>query len=87
MGLYAINAVRYAAGEEPIRVRERPPVDRTSRDLHGGGRVDGIRARASVGVVAHVRTTFGENIDSLDVTCESGSYRLAPMNVYTGVKG
>jgi glucose-fructose oxidoreductase len=87
MGLYAINAARYAAGEEPIRVRnarqwtERPEIFTEVDEWTE------FELEFPSGVVAHVRTTFGENIDSLDVTCESGSYRLAPMNVYTGVKG
>jgi hypothetical protein len=32
-------------------------------------------------------SSFGETIDSLDVTCESGSYRLAPMYVSSGTRG
>jgi glucose-fructose oxidoreductase len=87
MGVYTINAARYATGEEPIRVQnasqwtERP-------DLFT--EVDEWTEFELVfpsGVVAHCRTRFGENIDSLDVACESGSYRLSPMQAYSGVRG
>jgi glucose-fructose oxidoreductase len=87
MGLYAINAARYATGEEPIRVRnarqwtERPEIFTEVDEWTE------FELEFPSGVIAHCRTSFGENIDSLDVTCESGSYRLAPMNVYTGVRG
>jgi glucose-fructose oxidoreductase len=87
MGLYAINAARYATGEEPIRVRnarqwtERPEIFTEVDEWTE------FELEFPSGVIAQCRTSFGENIDSLDVTCESGSYRLAPMNAYTGVRG
>src|SRR5690606_7766103 len=39
------------------------------------------------GLVAQGRTSFGEAINELRVECERGSYFLAPMQSYTGVKG
>jgi glucose-fructose oxidoreductase len=87
MGVYTINAARYATGEEPIQVRsasqwtERP-------DLFMG--IDEWTEFELVfpsGAIAYGRTSFGENINSLDVECATGSYRLAPMQQYTGVKG
>ena len=87
MGLYAINAARYATGEEPIRVRnarqwtERPEIFTEVDEWTE------FELEFPSGVIAQVRTSFGENIDFLDVTCESGSYRLAPMYVYTGARG
>ncbi len=87
MGLYAINAARYATGEEPLRVRnarqwtERPEIFTEVDEWTE------FELEFPSGVIAHCRTSFGENIDSLDVTCESGSYRLAPINVSTAVRG
>ena len=87
MGVYSINAARYATGEEPIRVSnarqwtERPDlfseVDEWTE----------FELEFPSGVIAFCRTSFGERLDSLDVRCESGSYRLAPMQAYTGVSG
>ena len=87
MGVYCINAARYATGEEPTRVSnarqwtERPELfaevdEWTEFDLEFPS-----------GIIAHCRTSFGERLDSLDVRCEAGSYRLEPMQSYNGVSG
>ena len=87
MGLYAINAARYAIGEEPIRVRNaRQWTDRPEIFTEVDEWTE-FELEFPSGVIARCRTTFGQNIDSLDVTCESGSYRLSPMYVYTGARG
>lgn len=87
MGVYCINAARYATGEEPVRVQNaRQWAMRT--DLFA--EVDEWSEFELVfpsGVIAACRTSFGENLDRLEVTCESGSYRLAPMQAYEGVRG
>ncbi len=87
MGVYSINAARYATGEEPVRVRnarqwtERPElfseVDEWTE----------FELEFPSGVIASCRTSFGETMDLLDVRCASGSYRLSPMQAYTGVSG
>ncbi|HXS16445.1 MAG TPA: Gfo/Idh/MocA family oxidoreductase, partial [Polyangiaceae bacterium] len=87
MGVYTINSARYATGEEPIRVRnarqwtERPDlfteVDEWTE----------FELEFPSGAIAHCRTSFGESLDRLVVTCASGSYELSPMQAYSGVKG
>jgi glucose-fructose oxidoreductase len=87
MGLYAINAARYATGEEPIRVSNaRQWTDRPEVFTEVDEWTE-FELEFPSGVIAQCRTTFGQNIDSLDVTCESGSYRLAPMYVSSGTHG
>ncbi len=87
MGLYAINAARYATGEEPIRVRNaRQWTDRPEVFTEVDEWTE-FELEFPSGVIAQCRTTFGEYIDSLDVTCESGSYRLGPMYVSSGTRG
>src|SRR5690606_16306500 len=39
------------------------------------------------GATAYGRTSVGESINRLEVTCERGSYHLEPMQSYTGVSG
>ncbi len=39
------------------------------------------------GAVAVCRTSFGERMDFLEITCEQGSYKLEPFQGYTGVSG
>lgn len=87
MGVYSINAARYATGEEPIRVSnvrqytERPDLF-SEVDEYTDFQLD-----FPSGAVAHCRTSFGENMDRLAVSCELGNYHLAPMQSYNGVGG
>ena len=87
MGVYSINAARYATGEEPVQVlsasqwTERPDlfteVDEWTE----------FELLFPSGVVASCRCSFGESINVLTVSCASGSYYLDPMSTYEGVAG
>jgi glucose-fructose oxidoreductase len=86
LGVYSVNAIRYASGEEPVRVlrarqwSERPEfveVDESSEfelELPTGARGYGKASRAEA-----------ENV--LEVNAQRGSYRLSPMQAYQGVQG
>jgi glucose-fructose oxidoreductase len=86
MGVYPLNAIRYATGLEPISVlakqsTTRPEiykeVDETMLfDLDFGN-----------GVTAHGETSFGKNMNDLMVKCEKGWYKLSPFQSYAGVQG
>ena len=87
MGVYAINGIRCAAGEEPIAVRNakqyvnRPnlftEVDETSE----------FELVFKNGLIAYGKTSVGDSGNQLKVTCEKGGYELNPMQSYTGVQG
>lgn len=87
MGVYSINALRFASGEEPVRVKSasqrvlRPElfkeVDETTE----------FELEFASGIVGYGRTSVGEAMNALTVTCERGSYALEPMQEYDGVKG
>lgn len=85
MGVYPLNAVRYATGLEPLWVEattenKRPSlfkVDETTRFELGFTR--GIRASCM--------TTFAGRPNKLRVECERGWYELDPFQSYSGVKG
>ncbi|HEX6240807.1 MAG TPA: Gfo/Idh/MocA family oxidoreductase [Polyangiales bacterium] len=86
MGVYSINALRYASGEEPLRVlrarqwSDRPAyadVDESTEfelELPSGAKTFGKASRADA-----------ENV--LEVRAERGWYRLSPMQTYEGVAG
>jgi glucose-fructose oxidoreductase len=86
LGVYSINAIRYASGEEPVRVlrarqwSERPEfaeVDESTEfelELPSGARAYGKASRADA-----------ENV--LEVKAQRGGYRLSPMQAYQGVQG
>jgi glucose-fructose oxidoreductase len=86
LGVYSINAIRYASGEEPVRVLRarqwsaRPEfadVDESSEfelELPSGARGYGKASRKDP-----------ENV--LEVSAQRGSYRLEPMQAYQGVRG
>ncbi|MEM6801141.1 MAG: Gfo/Idh/MocA family oxidoreductase [Bacteroidota bacterium] len=86
MGVYPLNAIRYASGEEPIAVTashetSRPKVytevDETTNFM----------LEFSSGIIAHGKTSFGMNINELRVDCEKGWYELRPFQAYNGVGG
>ncbi|HEY7773526.1 MAG TPA: Gfo/Idh/MocA family oxidoreductase [Marinagarivorans sp.] len=86
MGVYPINAARYATGLEPIaisakHVTPRPEIfkrcdESTVFTLEFAG-----------GITAQCETSVGKNINHLKVTAQKGWYELDPMQSYTGVKG
>lgn len=86
MGVYPLNAARYATGLEPITViakasTTRPEiyteVEETMQfDLEFPG-----------GVTASCETTFGRGINELETKFANGWYKLAPFQTYSGLKG
>ncbi len=86
VGVYAINAMRYATDMEPISVtgrfeNTRPEVyteipETTIFDL-----------QFPEGITASGRTTAKENLNLLKVECKNGWYQLRPFQSYNGVVG
>ncbi|MGY5847746.1 Gfo/Idh/MocA family protein [Salegentibacter sp. HM20] len=86
MGVYPLNAARYSTGLEPIAVSashstNRPEIftevdETTSFDLEFPN-----------GIMANCKTSFGENLNTLEINCENGWYYLRPFQSYSGVKG
>ncbi|MEM1319250.1 MAG: Gfo/Idh/MocA family oxidoreductase [Bacteroidota bacterium] len=87
MGVYPVNAMRYATGLEPIAVRsavqstQRPQifteVDETTEFL----------LEFPEGILTHGKTSFGKGLNELQVDCKEGWYRLSPFQSYSGVRG
>lgn len=87
MGVYPLNAMRYATGMEPIKVLKashstnRPEVytevdDTTRFTLEFPG-----------GLIAEGLTSFDMSVNQLHIKCQNGSYGLSPFSSYNGVKG
>ena len=86
MGVYPLNAARYATGLEPIAVTARASTTRPeiyteveetmNFDLEFAG-----------GVTATCETTFGRGINTLETKFANGWYKLEPFQNYSGLKG
>ncbi|MFN8357415.1 MAG: Gfo/Idh/MocA family oxidoreductase [Spirosomataceae bacterium] len=86
MGVYALQGARLATGEEPIAVTAqhfttRPEiykeVDETTL----------FQLQFPSGAVATCQTSFGIQMNYLQVNCEKGWFRLDPFSAYSGNKG
>ena len=86
LGVYSLNAARYATGEEPISViaeqmTSRPEIfTETDETTH-------FTLEFPSGAIAHGKTSVGKDMHELYVDCEKGWYTLQPFSMYSGVKG
>lgn len=88
MGVYAIQGARLGTGMEPISIlsattsTKRPEIYKNGLD-----ETTVTQLEFPGGVIADIKTSFGENINFLDITCEKGDINLAPFSAYNGIKG
>jgi len=86
MGVYPINAARYATCMEPIAVTGRTWSER--EEMYSEvPEFDEFTLEFPNGVAAESETSFGKSTNYLDVTCTDGSYELRPFQSYSGVQG
>jgi len=88
MGVYAIQGARLGTGMEPVAVLSAKTS--TSRpEIYKNGLDETTIATLEFpgGVLADIKTSFGENINFLDIECEKGSINIAPYSSYNGLKG
>lgn len=86
MGVYPINAARYATGTEPLAVTGRQWSERVEM-YDEVDEFTEFELEFPRGVVAKGETSFGKSTNYLDVTCADGWYRLRPFQSYSGVQG
>ncbi len=85
MGVYPLNAVRYTTGLEPISVSA---VHENSRsDVFTADETTLFNLEFPNGITAECKTTFARNLNTLQVDCEKGWYKLKPLQSYNGVTG
>lgn len=86
MGVYSINAARYSTGMEPLAVTARQSTNRPEIFTEVD-ETTSFQLEFPEGVVVDGKTSFGENLNNLEVTTKEGWYYLRPMQSYSGVRG
>ena len=88
MGVYAIQGARLGANMEPIAVKsakvwtERPEIYKD-----GLGEITEAVLEFPGGVIGTIKTSFGENVNFLNIVCEKGTIEMEPFSAYAGNKG
>lgn len=85
MGVYPLNAVRYATGLEPLSVSAR--IQNFRSDLFKVDETTLFDLDFPGGIKAKCKTSFAENLNHLKVSCSKGWYELYPFQSYSGVTG
>lgn len=86
MGVYPINAARYATSKEPVAVSGIQSSERTEM-YNEVDETTVFELEFPGGVIAKGETSFGKSMNYLDVDCAGGSYYLRPFQSYSGVQG
>ena len=86
MGVYPLNAARYASGMEPVAVTARASTTRPEiyKEVEETMEFD---LEFPGGATAECETSFGKSMNDLQVNFEKGSYRLSPFQAYSGISG
>jgi glucose-fructose oxidoreductase len=88
MGVYSIQGARLGTGMEPVSVVS-AQTSTTRPEIYKDGLDETAVARLQFpgGVMADIKTSFGENINFLDIECEKGAIKMSPYSAYAGVRG
>ncbi len=86
MGVYPLNALRYATSQEPIRVSARHETNRP-KVYHEVDETTYFELEFPDGVRGTGATSLGAGMNELRVNCENGWYSLIPMQAYSGIRG
>ncbi|MGZ8525447.1 MAG: Gfo/Idh/MocA family protein, partial [Chitinophagaceae bacterium] len=86
MGVYPLNATRYVTGEEPVAVTAQQSTTRPEIYKEVEETMQ-FRLEFPNGIIADGETSFGKNMNTLNVTCRKGGYKLEPFQSYSGIKG
>jgi glucose-fructose oxidoreductase len=88
MGVYSIQGARLGTGMEPIAVVS-AKTSTTRPEIYKNGLDETTEATLEFpgGVLGTIKTSFGENINFLDITCQKGEIKIAPYQSYSGVRG
>ncbi|GAA0551623.1 Gfo/Idh/MocA family protein [Chitinophaga japonensis] len=88
MGVYSIQGARLGTNMEPVAV-VRAKTSTTRPHIYKNGLDETTEATLEFpgGVTADIKTSFGENVNFLDITCEKGTIKMAPYSAYAGVRG
>lgn len=87
MGVYAIQGARLGTGMEPVAVGSAKTSTRRP-EIYKNGLDETTAAILEFpgGVLANIKTSFGENINYLDIVCQKGEIKVSPYQSYAGVR-
>ena len=83
MGVYPLNAVRYATGLEPISVSAKASTTRPEI-YHEVEETMQFELEFPGGLMATCEASFGKGLNTLQVNCERGGYTVDPFQAYSG---
>lgn len=88
MGVYAIQGARLGTGMEPVSIVS-ANTSTTRPEIYKNGLDETTVATLEFpgGVMADIKTSFGENINFIDIACEKGSINMSPYSGYGGLQG
>jgi len=88
MGVYSIQGARLGTGMEPISIVSAQG-STTRPEIYKNGLDETMIATLEFpgGVTANIKTTFGENVNFMNITCDKGEIKMAPYQAYSGLKG
>src|ERR1700754_2349489 len=88
MGVYSIQGARLGTGMEPVAIVS-ATTSTTRPEIYRNGLDETTVATLEFpgGVMADIKSSFGENINFLDITCEKGTIKMSPYSAYNGQRG
>lgn len=86
MGVYPLNAARYVTGEEPVAVTATASTTRPEIYKEVEETIN-FTLEFPGGAIATCESSFGKNMNRLQVTCDKGWYNLEPFSGYSGQNG
>jgi glucose-fructose oxidoreductase len=88
MGVYAIQCARLGTGMEPTAIIT-AQTSTTRPEIYKDGLDETVIATLEFpgGIMANIKSTFGENVNFMRIGCEKGEINLAPYSGYNGIKG
>ncbi|MCW3081040.1 MAG: Glucose-fructose oxidoreductase [Segetibacter sp.] len=86
MGVYAIQGARLGTGLEPVGVMNAKTTTNRPHIYKNGLDETTTATLAFPGnIMVDIKTSFGENINYLNINCEKGEIKVAPYQAYAGV--
>ena len=86
MGVYPLNAARYSTGMEPVAVTAKASTTRPEIYTEVEETME-FELEFPGGITASCITSFGKSMNTLQVNCDKGWYKLEPFQGYSGIKG
>ncbi|MBD0331422.1 MAG: Gfo/Idh/MocA family oxidoreductase [Chitinophagaceae bacterium] len=88
MGVYPIQGTRMGTAMEPVAVVS-AQTSTTRPEVYKNGLDETAVAVLEFpgGIMADIKTSFGENINFLHITCEKGEIKMEPWSEYAGLRG